>query len=560
MEFDLDVQDGSAWLATPAETNASRQAIRLMAPGGGQGKLKRRRLQEDSYALNASGSVPSAASSFWNERFGPQPEGPKSPEDLHSWPGHIAEAMRLAGGASLRRLRKKCCEQPLTVTTTYSGTGAAEESTCHSMRCMAEVLGTPTRVRCYSACDPAPEAQQALLHHDSESKPEHIFDSVTDRIPTRLLHRLERCRQLWKSRAMRRMPVGATAKQRREVVDRHEQKFLSAAQNMLPQYEIDLQKTSFCRVHLKQCNPHPGDNAGFTVEVAGTTCVAFSSMAKEPWRWLDASAIPCLAWIFYIMARRPRMVVHECVPGFDLRVLKLFLGVLYNIMSLVFCLSDIGLPATRRRRYTLLLLKPLHFELPFDMNHFSRLAFRKQVADARIFFNADNQEQKEIYAEMCAKANLTETRVNGRYFSWHTLVSRGCHRRLMTYAKAAVQEHGLEKVPFLVINIAQRQEWVGHMRSVAPALLRHSNIWLLMSDRQARPALPSELLRVQCFPIPPFHGLAQGLNPTGAFNAWRAGRINSRQVVKLAGNAMNQAAVGSVVLFGLGCCGYDDDP
>ena len=284
MDFHLDVEDASAWLAA-AEKDARCQAMRLMAPGGGQALLKRRRLEKDSYSLSSSGSVLPKEFKYWNEElFGPQAEGPNSPEDLHNWPDHIAETMRLRGGSCYNRLRNKCCKQPLTLTTTYSGTGAAEESACHGLKGMGRILGTPMRVRCYSACDPAPEAQQALLHHDAESKPEHVVDSVTDRLPARLVRRLDRCRQLWKSRAAKRMPIGATAEQRREVIRRHELKCLSAAKQMSTGYEIDLKKTSFCHVHNKQCCPHPGDDAGFTVEIAGTTCVAFSLMAQQPWR------------------------------------------------------------------------------------------------------------------------------------------------------------------------------------------------------------------------------------------------------------------------------------
>ena len=560
MEFDLDVEDGSAWHVDAAKL-ARRNAMTLLSPGGGEQKLKRRRFEEDSYALSSASTTDSESGGKWNHKFGPQAPGPMKLEDLHNWPYHAAEAMRLEGGASLGRIQQKFwpattgIEQAVTITTNYSGSGAAEEGTCYACKCMADVIGRAMHVRCYSACDPAPEAQQALLHHDAESKPEHIFDSVTDRFPIGFVRKLDRCKQLWKSRAQRRMPLGATTDQRREVITRHEKKFLAAAKARFNDCVVDKLKKSFCRVHKTECCAYPGDDAGFTIEIAGTTCVPFSSMSRGVWRWLDVSATPCLAWLFYIATTRPRMVVHECVPGFDVPVVEDFLEALYEIQSLVFCTSDLGMPNTRRRRYTLMLLKPLRFNLPFDVHHFGRIAFRRRVADARIFFDADNFEQKKIYAEMAAKAKMTLKRNNGRYFSWHSLLTRGCHNRLMKYAEAAVNEYGTEHVPFLVVNIAQRQEWVGQMKSIVPALLRHSNIWVLMSDRQARPALPSELLAVQCFSAG--RGGMSNRSSCGTYAAWQAGAVTSAQVVKLAGNSMSQAAVGLVVLFGLACCSED---
>ena len=138
---------------------------------------------------------------------------------------------------------------------------------------------------------------------------------------------------------------------------------------------------------------------------------------------------------------------------------------------------------------------------------------------------------------------------------WATLISRSSYNMLRDYALAAVDEHG-SVLPVVVVNIQQTANWAGNSTSFVPALLRGSKIWLLSPDKQCRPALPSELLSVQCMPIPFDSTSASSRPPTGAYAAWMAGAISTADVVSLAGNAMNQVAVGSVILFGSGSCDF----
>ena len=52
------------------------------------------------------------------------------------------------------------------------------------------------------------------------------------------------------------------------------------------------------------------------------------------------------------------MIVHECVPGFDVNVIDAGLnsqGLCYHVQSLVFSPEEEGVPIKRQRRYTLCL-------------------------------------------------------------------------------------------------------------------------------------------------------------------------------------------------------------
>ena len=222
---------------------------------------------------------------------------------------------------------------------------------------------------------------------------------------------------------------------------------------------------------------------------------------------------------------------------------------------MVFCLGDVGLAATRRRRYTLLLLKYcVHVVQPFYFNHFGRVAFRQRAADARMFFCANAAQQKKFHAEMAAKQGMLPIS-QGKFMKWSTLLSRSSYQMLVDYAKAAVEEYGSD-IPFIVVNLQQTPDWAGSSTSVVPALLRGSKIWLLAPDKQSRPALPLELLSVQCMPVPgSMDPTFETQRPvTGAYAAWEAGAISTLDVAGIAGNSMNQFCVGSVILFGLGSC------
>ena len=82
----------------------------------------------------------------------------------------------------------------------------------------------------------------------------------------------------------------------------------------------------FCYVHQQMCPSIPPDHnchggtSRFLIEVAGTTCVAWSSMrGKQSFgsRWGHASTLSFLVWLHWVRRMKPCAIIHECVPAFD---------------------------------------------------------------------------------------------------------------------------------------------------------------------------------------------------------------------------------------------------
>ena len=64
-----------------------------------------------------------------------------------------------------------------------------------------------------------------------------------------------------------------------------------------------------------------------------------------------------MVWAFETLARlaAPDVIVHDCTPRFDTGALELIFGGMFVVMSLVFSPTDLGWPANRPRRWTLMI-------------------------------------------------------------------------------------------------------------------------------------------------------------------------------------------------------------
>ena len=106
-----------------------------------------------------------------------------------------------------------------------------------------------------------------------------------------------------------------------------------------------------CFKHSKACPWKPSLRPGeLWCEIAGTTCVAWSSMrsgSSAHRKWMHSSTLPCLAWLHFLKTQQPHIWLHECVHGFESGIFNAHLQDTYSIWSHVFCPSQLGVPATR---------------------------------------------------------------------------------------------------------------------------------------------------------------------------------------------------------------------
>ena len=258
--------------------------------------------------------------------------------------------------------------QEVWFTTSYSGIGFPEAAISILVKELAAV-GLELKVRFVSACEIDEVPRRALLQH--KHCPDHVFGDITSRIPCDLRDKLLRSAKVRRDAIAERVAVVKAAlgsiearKVKTAMVAELGQEFVHEASGALDGVPVASQlwcyrHAQFCPVQdvpsclqeggLSPCQP-------LRVEIAGSTCVAWSSMGSH-WGWLDDSSIPCLVWMHTTAAARPDMILHECTTSFQAEQFRpTFRSDVYSLQSLVTCPTDWGIPVERARRYTLMVL------------------------------------------------------------------------------------------------------------------------------------------------------------------------------------------------------------
>ncbi len=293
-----------------------------------------------------------------------RPTGPRSLTEVLAWATHAVARVREEMGMELVH---NLGAMEVVLTTSYSGMGCAETAMSMLQVALQHGGGAPAaNITCFSACDLNETCRQLLLAHTGPLAPQHVFRNVLDRAPSAVVESLERkgerLRDLLRLRLSAARDRGMDAKALRHCKDaqvakmsaRYLQVAIEALEACFPFDSDAALWCEKCNGHCRVCPPTITAAAAprLHIEVAGTTCVAWSSMGAKL-HWLDASALPCLVWMFSMLSAAPSIIVHECVVGFDDVALKRVLGRRYCLVPCVFSPSDLGIPTARRRKYTL---------------------------------------------------------------------------------------------------------------------------------------------------------------------------------------------------------------
>ena len=280
------------------------------------------------------------------------------------------------------------------------------------------------------------------------------------------------------------------------------------------------------------------------VAVAGTTCTSWSRLGAR-WKWTAASAIAFLAWAFETKFWAPDLIVHECTSDFDIGMLQRIFGEAYIIQSLVFSPVSLGIPASRPRRYTLMIARDsLVPQCPFTREGFGALMFKRCVADGHIFWTAPPEEVASSMREYYERLRLAPVQASGDPWECEDLLPASQQQRLWNYRKACKKAC---KCLRCIVNLQQEAHFMRSLSERMPCLLtKTSSIW---SMRHSRLLTASEHLGVMGVPI-----FAPGRHDDARFNVelLALGRgISARGTRHLAGNGMCLSAIGSVLLFAL---------
>lgn len=127
--------------------------------------------------------------------------------------------------------------------------------------------------------------------------------------------------------------------------------------------------TAYCHTHCRQCQHPRGD-----IHVAGTPCVAWSSMGKR--MKTDASDFKFFViWAALRLKLRERLILQENVKNHDPTLLDTILGQFYERESVLTCPTHCGWATRRDRRYSLLSLKSEFAGIRSQQDHMSMEQF-----------------------------------------------------------------------------------------------------------------------------------------------------------------------------------------
>ena len=380
--------------------------------------------------------------------------------------------------------------------------------------------------------------------------PQHVFEDITDILPRKMTQAwaadLEG-RRASLSAALESVPQADRACTRKALVQESGAEFIA---NAISQLEGCCGSTQHrCAKHNMDCQGAPDLFPGQVhIEISGTVCVGFSSMGSL-WGWLDNASIPFVSWSWKMRTMRPAVIIHECVRGFDAETLSQALNaedMLYVVETAVFDATDLGLPVRRPRRYSVCWRQDTSRSRLYSEAELAKVAFKAIQDDASVFLVATSAELEMIKAEMIEQAQL-EPDYHGRPWSWRAVLPAGDHRRLR-----AAELGGFAETPGIgLLSLSQNPDYQGTNSMLAPALIRSSKLYRLVDKRSRsdRLIMPSEYWALQMLPV----NLPTGHLARSFFNEddlKRSGVWQSLNHARaLAGNGMNVAAVGAVLLF-----------
>lgn len=502
-------------------------------------------------------TCPSSWSAWPSPASDDYPDGPACYEDTHAWPQHMVDRIGKAdpSGRAMALLRKNF-KRNIFLTTHYSGMGTAEmaigllETGVFGYETEADMGSTSRLVHVHAASEVSLRGQDVLCGHRGPWAPRHVFGDVCFPAPVAMQQKWKRMLATARSKVTSACDrTHASAAQRADMVSQAGTRFV---QTVL----TDLEGVTFCRDFKQYCTkchkycrrfPSVGTiGDGLLVDISGSTCVGFSPAGKR-WAWLDDSAVPFLVWAWTLKSARPHIILHECVRGFDPAVLDLVLNFreplsLYAIASVVFSPTDLGLPVSRARRYTLCMLMPSELLVEYTYTNLAAVAFRALKLNGSVYFQASATELDEMNQTLAASCHLPLTN-GGKRWPWSALLRTGEYRRL----QEALQRKGTA-VAFCSISQSPNFMTLGE---VVPTLVTNSMIYRMSDKRgESRPATASEYLAMQNIPalLSSTHSAARHF----AFHhLLEAGSLRLSHCRLMAGNGMNLAAVGSVLCFAL---------
>ena len=466
--------------------------------------------------------------------------GPACLDEIWQWPTDQLEQIARRG---LLGEFTMTLEQGVCLHTSYSGMGVPEQSAAM----LQAAAGSTKPFRVHRACDFSATCRRILNSFPRTHRAHYVAKDLLDMVSIETIAEMQRVLKSAKAEYQERRQAGEV---KRKFVGELWARVQKDMTDILSQLDWSEPKAR-CDGHDGRPIEHPWWWDGFEVggtelvgEVAGTVCVAWSSMGSGS-GWLAASCIPFFIWLSLVVHKRPHFIIHECTPRFEIEIFQKALGTWYDIQTICLSPTDLGIPASRDRRYTVMLLKTaLAPVMKLDSAEFKDMFYRRVAIPGSVFMDSLQEDDWQAYIKELASAQrLPEKDVTGPW-PLDAVLPAGMATRRAAWNDWAAQ-HG---VTTGLCDANHHASFIGNVLQPVPALLQSSMIHVV-SDRVFHPL---EHFGPIGLPVLAKDRISAG-NLGGLIPAELLASMSTRELKSVTGNAMHAACVGLMILYVTSC-------
>ena len=460
----------------------------------------------------------------WDAGLEDRPSGPTNEAELRNWPAQLVKD--LCQRVKHRRTLADNLSRGLLLGSDYAGSRNADDSLERMLGALSSPLNLPASAILITAytCDSAEAPMKVCL--DGLRPAVHHFSDLSDRLPPGLADEVQA------------LLLNAGESKTKAFADIGKL-LLSSYEDVCPLGVM----TCKCVRHYGRrcsCSLNPADydmSGGLSLNIAGVTCVAWTPLGGNA-RHAHPSMKDLHIWAASTRAMSPDLIVVECAAIFDRSILLWWFEDMYVLQfydhpgPILF-----GHPMKRARMYCVLSHRS-RFVVTGTWEDYLRTFARATCLDGDAYFNAESSDvlyEAKVLASVRGMAMPT-TVADLDFLQFYPV---GQKERFKQYSDVR---------PPGATFIADLQQNIGCGPSpgcLLPTLVTHGS---LHSWKKRRCLTPEEHLAAQGVQVKP----VPGSNVPSLMSDLIRQRLLSRAEMKrLAGNAMHQATVASIVLYSL---------
>ena len=263
--------------------------------------------------------------------------------------------------------------------------------------------------------------------------------------------------------------------------------------------------------------------------------------------WLGDSALIFLQFWCECMLCGYDAVILECTSGFDLDGLQ-SIGASrdYHVVCLHICPRDLGFPNSRKRKYMLFTrVGRLRWKQSVQaIGHekvFGHIFHRAPRMFGDQLMRAPRNEVEAYMNHLRSQRGLPAVRKSGKAWTCFQILSPARRARVLQHEASVNRQRG-SKTSRSLCNILQSPRFMP-ATDHSPAMLQKTTLW---SMRHQRVTTPMEQLEIMGYQV-------WGCRPSTSPWVDALASLTYAQQQSVGGNGMHAAAIGSAIMFLLGC-------